>query len=76
MSELGKCSPQHRGGLEAGDTDSVDLTPALYDRKQMANVGKHGYKVPQLPYLTRQNRPQRYPNTATLAEHQLLCIVI
>ncbi len=33
-----------------------------YDRKQTANVGKHGYKVPQLPYLTRQNRPQRYPN--------------
>ena len=24
---LGKFSPQHRGGLDAGDTDSVDLTP-------------------------------------------------
>ena len=39
-----------------------------YDRKQTANVGKNGYKVPQLLYLTRQNRPQSYPNTATLAE--------
>ena len=27
MSELGKYSPQHRGGLDAGDTDSVDITP-------------------------------------------------
>ena len=27
VSELGKYSPQHRGGLDAGDTDSVDLTP-------------------------------------------------
>ena len=72
MSELGKFSPQHRGGLDAGDTDSVELTPDNHgphrnDRKQTANGGKHGYKVPQLPYPTRQIRPQRYPNTATLA---------
>ena len=47
-SELGKLSPQHRGGLDAGDTDSVDLTPDNHDphrmnRKQTANVGKNGY---------------------------------
>ena len=27
VSELGQFSPQHRCGLDAGDTDSVDLTP-------------------------------------------------
>ena len=30
VSELGKFSPQHRGGLDAGDTDSVDQTPDNY----------------------------------------------
>ena len=70
MSELGKSSPQHRGGLDAGDTDSVDLTPENHgphcmNRKQMANVYKNAYKVPQLLFLTRQNLSNSYPNTAT-----------
>ena len=52
VSELGKFSPQHRGGLDASDTDSVDLTPENHgphrmNRKQTANVGKNAYKVPQ-----------------------------
>ena len=43
MSELGKYSPQHRGGLHAGDTDSVDLTPENHgphrmNRKQTAKM--------------------------------------
>ena len=57
MSELGKYSPQHRGGRDAGDTDSVDLTPENHcphgmNRKQN---GKNAFKVPQLLFLTRQN---------------------
>ena len=28
--ERGKFSPQHRGGLDASDTDSVDLTPTVH----------------------------------------------
>ena len=72
MSELGKFSPQHRGGLDAGDTDGVDLTPENHgphrmNRKQTANVGKNAYKVPQLLFLTRQNLSNSYPNTATFA---------
>ena len=72
VSELGKSSPQHRGGIDAGDTDSVDLTPENHgphdmNRKQMANVGKNAYKVPQLLFLTRQNLSNSYPNTATFA---------
>ena len=43
MSELGKYSPQHRGGLDAGDTDSVDLPPENHgphrmNRKQTAKM--------------------------------------
>ena len=46
MSELGKYSPQHRGGRDAGDTDSVDLTPENHcphgmNRKQN---GKNAFK--------------------------------
>ena len=72
MSELGKFSPQYRGGLDAGDTDSVDLTPENHgthrmNRKQTANDGKNTYKVPQLLFLTRQNLSNSYPNTATFA---------
>ena len=49
MSELGKSSPHHRGGLDAGDTDSVDLTPENHgphrmNRKQTANVYNNAYK--------------------------------
>ena len=29
------CGPQHRGGLDAGDTDSVDLTPANHGPHRM-----------------------------------------
>ena len=47
-----------------------------YDRKQTATVGKNTYKVPQLLFRTRQYRPNSYPNTATFAEHQLLCIIV
>ena len=70
MSELGKSSPQHRGGLDAGDTDSVDLTPENHgphrmNRKQMANVYKNAYKVPQLLFLTHQNLSNSYPNSNT-----------
>ena len=70
MSELGKYSPQHRGGLDAGDTDSVDLTPENHgprrmNRKQTANDYKNAYKVPLLLFLTRQNLSNSYPNTAT-----------
>ena len=72
MSELGKYSPQHRGGLDASDTDSVDLAPENHgphrtNRKQTANVGKNAYKVPQLLFLMRQNLSSSYPNTATFA---------
>ena len=35
VSELGKYSPQHRGGLDAGDTDSVDLTPENHGPHRM-----------------------------------------
>ena len=35
MSELGKFSPQHRSGLDAGDTDSVDLTPENHGPHRM-----------------------------------------
>ena len=43
MSELGKYRPQHRGGIDAGDTDSVDLTPENHgphrmNRKQTAKM--------------------------------------
>ena len=40
MSELGKYSPQHRGGLDAGDTDSVDLNhgPHRMNRKQTGKL--------------------------------------
>ena len=67
MSELGKYSPQHRGGLDAGDTDSVDLTPENHgphrmNRKQTANDYKNAFKVPQLLFLTRQNLSNSYPN--------------
>ena len=70
MSELGKYSPQHRGGIDAGDTDSVDLTPENHgphrmNRKQTANDYKNALKVPQLLFLTRQNLSNSYPNTAT-----------
>ena len=72
MSELGKFSPQHRGGLDVGDTDSFDLTPENHgphcmNRKQKANVGKNAYKVRQLLFLTRTNLSNSYPNTATFA---------
>ena len=45
MSELWKSSLQHRGGLDAGDTDSVDPTPENHgphrmNRKQTANAGR------------------------------------
>ena len=62
-------SPQHRGGLDAGDTASVDLTPENYrmNRKQTANDYKKAYKVPQLLFLTRHNLSNSYPNTATCA---------
>ena len=77
MSELGgntlggKYSPEHRGGLDAGDTDSVDLTPENHgphrmNRKRTAN-DYNAYKVPQLLFLTRQNLSNSYPNTATCA---------
>ena len=72
MSELGKFSPQRRGGLDAGDTDSVDLTlenhgPHRMTRNQTANVGKNAYEVglPQFLFMTRQNLSNIYPNTAT-----------
>ena len=70
VSELLKSSPQHRGGLDAGDTDSVDLTPENHgpyrtNRKQTANVYKNAYKVPQLLFLTCQNLSNSYPNIAT-----------
>ena len=66
MSELGKYSPQHRGGLAAGDTASVDLTPENHgphrmNRKQTANDYKNAFKVPQLLFLTRQNLSNSYP---------------
>ena len=72
MSELGKSSPQHRSGLDAGGTDSVDLTPENHgphrmNGKQTANVDKTAYKVPQLLFLTHQNLSNSYPNTATVA---------
>ena len=72
MSELGKFSPQHRGGLDAGDTDSVDLTPENHgphrmNHKQTANIGKNAYKVPQLLFLTHHNLSNSYPNTAIFA---------
>ena len=40
VSELGKYSPQHRGGLDAGDTDSVDLNhgPHRMNRKQTGKL--------------------------------------
>ena len=65
-------SPQHRGGLDAGDTDSADLTPGNHgphrmNRKQMANDYKNAYKVPQLLFLTHQTISNSYPNTATCA---------
>ena len=64
-----KYSPQHRGGRDAGDTDSVDLTPENHyphgmNRKQN---GKNAFKVPQLLFLTRQNLSNSYPNTARCA---------
>ena len=67
MSELGKYSPQHRGGLDAGDTDSVDLNhgPHRMNRKQTANYYKNAFNVPRVPqllFLTRQNLSNSYPN--------------
>ena len=70
MSELGKYSPQHRGGLDAGDTDSVDLNHGSHDRmnrKQTTNYYKNAFNVPQLLFLTRQNLSNSCPNTATCA---------
>ena len=77
MSELGKFSPQHCGGLDAGDTDSVVLTPENHgphrmNRKQTANVSKNAYKVPQLLFLTRQSRSNSYLNP--FAFTNCLCI--
>ena len=67
MSELGKYSPQHRGGLDAGDTDSVDLNHGSHrmNRKQTTNYYKNAFNVPQLLFLTRQNLSNSCPNTAT-----------
>ena len=69
MLELGKYSPQHRGGLDAGDTDSVDLNHGSHrmNRKQTANYYKNAFNVPQLLFLTRQNLSNSCPNTATCA---------
>ena len=80
MSELRKFSPQHRGGLDAGDTDSLDLTPDNHGPHRMIvnkrqTSAKMVTKYLELIYLMHQNGPQSYPNTATFAEHQLLCIV-
>ena len=33
------------------------------NRKQMENVGKNAYNVPQLLFLKRQNLSNSYPNT-------------
>ena len=54
MSELGKYSPQHRGGRDAGDTDSVDLTPENHcpHGKNRKQDGKNAFKVPQLLFLS------------------------
>ena len=70
MSELGKYSPQHSGGRDAGDTDSVDLTPENHcpHGKNRKQDGKNAFKVPQLLFLTRQNLSNSYPNTASWAE--------
>ena len=75
-----KFSPQHRDGLDAGDTDSVDLTPDNHGPHRMI-VNKRQTSAKMVTkylnyYLMRQNRSQSYPNTATLAKHQLLCIVL
>ena len=54
MSEIGKFSPQHRGGVDTGDTDSVDLTlenhgphltylSILVDGFQVQSRGDHGW---------------------------------
>ena len=66
MSELGKFSPQHRGGLDAGDTDSVDLTSDNHGphRMMIMIVNKRQTSVNMVAkyfHLTRQTRPQRYP---------------
>ena len=70
--EIQSTTSRTRGGLDAGDTDSVDLTPENHgthrmNRKQTANDYKHAFKVPQLLFLTRQNLSNSYPNTAICA---------
>ena len=50
-----------------GAKQSVSLRPKAVMLTPMV------YKVPQLLFLTRQNRPKSYPNAATFVEHQLLC---
>ena len=69
MSELGKFSPQHRGGLDAGDTDSVDLTPNNHGPHRMiVNKRETSAKMhtKYLNYyfwvLTRHNHPNSHPN--------------
>ena len=58
-------------GLDAGDTDSVDLTPENHgphrmNRKQTANDYQNAFKVPQLLFLTRQNLSNSYPNKCNM----------